>query len=107
MLGDKQPLDLLLSGLLDPADEDWVDHDNWDTTEEETVDDDCVQVCAGMNGNSLQGAAGVGAAVANWIVKGYPPGDMLPFEVAEGEHKGRLAIAVKLRKPKPWFRRLL
>jgi hypothetical protein len=33
--------------------------------------------------------------------------DMLPFEVAEGEHKGRLAIAVKLRKPKPWFRRLL
>ena len=44
MLGDKQPLDLLLSGLHDPADEDWVDHDNWDTTEEETVDDDCVQV---------------------------------------------------------------
>jgi len=38
-------------------------------------------VCAGMNGNSLQGAAGVGHAVANWIVKGYPPGDMLNFEV--------------------------
>merc|ERR1719150_2889978 len=38
-------------------------------------------VCAGMNGNSLQGAGGVGKAVADWIVKGYPPGDMLNFEV--------------------------
>jgi len=38
-------------------------------------------VCAGMNGNSLQGAGGVGKAVADWIVKGYPPGDMLQFEV--------------------------
>ena len=34
-----------------------------------------------MNGNSLQGAAGVGKAVADWIVKGYPPRNMLPFEV--------------------------
>jgi len=38
-------------------------------------------VCAGMNGNSLRGAGGVGKAVADWIVNGYPPGDMLPFEV--------------------------
>merc|ERR1719309_1324338 len=38
-------------------------------------------VCVGMNGNSLQGAGGVGKAVADWIVKGYPPGDMLQFEV--------------------------
>merc|ERR1719147_465707 len=38
-------------------------------------------VCAGMNGNSLQGAAGVGKAVADWVIKGYPPGDMLQFEV--------------------------
>merc|ERR1719154_241974 len=38
-------------------------------------------VCAGMNGNSLQGAGGVGKAVADWIVKGYPPGNMLEFEV--------------------------
>jgi pyruvate dehydrogenase phosphatase regulatory subunit len=38
-------------------------------------------VCAGMNGNSLQGAGGVGQAVADWIVKGYPPGEMLQFEV--------------------------
>jgi len=38
-------------------------------------------VCAGMNGNSLRGAGGVGKAVADWIVKGYPPADMLQFEV--------------------------
>jgi len=38
-------------------------------------------VCVGMNGNSLQGAGGVGKAVADWIVKGYPPGEMLQFEV--------------------------
>jgi len=38
-------------------------------------------VCAGMNGNSLQGAGGVGKAVSDWIVKGYPPGNMLQFEV--------------------------
>ena len=34
-----------------------------------------------MNGNSLQGAAGVGQAVADWIVKGHPQRNMLPFEV--------------------------
>ena len=34
-----------------------------------------------MNGNSLQGAAGVGQAVADWIVKGYHQRNMLPFEV--------------------------
>merc|ERR1719296_664408 len=38
-------------------------------------------VCAGMNGNSLQGAGGVGKAVADWIVTGKPPGNMLQFEV--------------------------
>jgi len=38
-------------------------------------------VCAGMNGNSLQGAGGVGKAVADWIVKGYSPAGMLQFEV--------------------------
>ena len=30
-----------------------------------------------------------------------------PFEVPSGEYKGRLAIAVRLTKPKPWYRRLL
>ena len=36
-----------------------------------------------MNGNSLQGAAGVGKAVANSIVLGHPSdsGDMLPFDI--------------------------
>ena len=34
-----------------------------------------------MNGNSLQGAGGVGKAVADWMVNGYPSGDMLQFEV--------------------------
>ena len=38
-------------------------------------------VCAGMNGNSLQGAGGVGKAVADWIVGGFPPQEMLQFEV--------------------------
>ena len=33
-----------------------------------------------MNGNSLQGAAGVGEAVARWITDGRP-GDMLHFDV--------------------------
>lgn len=38
-------------------------------------------VCAGMNGNSLQGAGGVGRAVADWIVDGLAPKHMLRFEV--------------------------
>jgi pyruvate dehydrogenase phosphatase regulatory subunit len=38
-------------------------------------------VCSGMNGNSLQGAGGVGKVVADWICKGRPPGNMLKFEV--------------------------
>mgnify|MGYP001162937956 FL=1 len=39
-------------------------------------------VCVGMNGNSLQGAAGVGKAVADWIKNGRPPANCLEFEVA-------------------------
>jgi len=38
-------------------------------------------VCAGMNGNSLQGAGGVGKSVAEWMVTGKPPKQMLKFEV--------------------------
>lgn len=38
-------------------------------------------VCVGMNGNSLQGAAGVGKAVADWIVNGRPSVNCLEFEV--------------------------
>jgi len=29
------------------------------------------------------------------------------FEVPSGEYKGKLAVSVRLRKPKPWYRRLL
>jgi pyruvate dehydrogenase phosphatase regulatory subunit len=39
-------------------------------------------VCVGMNGNSLQGAAGVGKAVADWMVNGRSAGNYLEFEVA-------------------------
>ena len=39
-------------------------------------------VCVGMNGNSLQGAAGVGKAVADWLVHNRPPVNCLEFEVA-------------------------
>ena len=33
--------------------------------------------------------------------------DVRPFEVPSGEYKGKLAVAVSLRQPKPWYRRLL
>lgn len=38
-------------------------------------------VAVGMNGNSLQGAGGIGKAVADWIVEGDPTQELLPFEV--------------------------
>ncbi|KAJ3639735.1 hypothetical protein Zmor_003076 [Zophobas morio] len=38
-------------------------------------------VACGMNGNSLQGAAGIGKAVAEWIIEGEPTQDLLPFNV--------------------------
>jgi pyruvate dehydrogenase phosphatase regulatory subunit len=34
-----------------------------------------------MNGNSLQGAGGVGKAVADWMALGRSPGNMLNFEL--------------------------
>ena len=39
-------------------------------------------VCVGMNGNSLQGAAGVGKAVADWMVNGRACPGVQEFEVA-------------------------
>ncbi|XP_040573637.1 pyruvate dehydrogenase phosphatase regulatory subunit, mitochondrial [Lepeophtheirus salmonis] len=39
-------------------------------------------VCAGMNGNSLQGAGGIGKVLADWMTKDQPPPDILPFELA-------------------------
>ncbi|KAG8225026.1 hypothetical protein J437_LFUL000003 [Ladona fulva] len=39
-------------------------------------------VGVGLNGNALQGAGGVGRAIAGWIISGEPPrGDLLPFDV--------------------------
>lgn len=38
-------------------------------------------VCAGMNGNSLQAAGGVGKMVADWMVSGRPQGNMTNFDV--------------------------
>lgn len=39
-------------------------------------------VGVGLNGNALQGAGGVGRAIAEWIISGEPPrGDLLPFDV--------------------------
>lgn len=34
-----------------------------------------------MNGNSLQGAGGIGRAVAEWIIAGEPTQDLLSFDV--------------------------
>ncbi|KAL1492487.1 hypothetical protein ABEB36_010737 [Hypothenemus hampei] len=36
-------------------------------------------VACGMNGNSLQGAGGIGKAVSEWIIEGQPKQDLLPF----------------------------
>ncbi|KAK7864281.1 hypothetical protein R5R35_009540 [Gryllus longicercus] len=38
-------------------------------------------VAVGMNGNSLQGAGGIGRAVAEWLVEGEPTTELLPFSV--------------------------
>nr|XP_022914897.1 pyruvate dehydrogenase phosphatase regulatory subunit, mitochondrial-like isoform X1 [Onthophagus taurus] len=38
-------------------------------------------VACGMNGNSLQGAGGIGKAVAEWIIEGEPKQDLLPFHI--------------------------
>lgn len=38
-------------------------------------------VAVGMNGNSLQGAGGIGRAVAEWLIEGKPTQDLLPFNV--------------------------
>ncbi|XP_039301246.1 pyruvate dehydrogenase phosphatase regulatory subunit, mitochondrial-like, partial [Nilaparvata lugens] len=38
-------------------------------------------VAVGMNGNSLQGAGGIGKAVADWVVQGEPTQELLPFDV--------------------------
>ncbi|XP_069681446.1 pyruvate dehydrogenase phosphatase regulatory subunit, mitochondrial-like [Periplaneta americana] len=38
-------------------------------------------VAVGMNGNSLQGAGGIGKAMAEWIIEGEPTTELIPFSV--------------------------
>ncbi|XP_014235720.1 pyruvate dehydrogenase phosphatase regulatory subunit, mitochondrial-like [Trichogramma pretiosum] len=38
-------------------------------------------VACGMNGNSLQGAGGIGKEVAEWLIHGEAPAELLPFNV--------------------------
>ncbi|XP_015510109.2 pyruvate dehydrogenase phosphatase regulatory subunit, mitochondrial-like isoform X1 [Neodiprion pinetum] len=38
-------------------------------------------VAVGMSGNPLQGAGGIGKAVAEWMMKGEPAQELLPFNV--------------------------
>ncbi|XP_076057029.1 pyruvate dehydrogenase phosphatase regulatory subunit, mitochondrial-like isoform X2 [Oratosquilla oratoria] len=47
----------------------------------ETPEIDNYFVAVGMNGNCLQGAGGVGKAIAEWIIYGTPLMAMLPFDV--------------------------
>ncbi|XP_049762224.1 pyruvate dehydrogenase phosphatase regulatory subunit, mitochondrial-like [Schistocerca cancellata] len=47
----------------------------------ETPEVDNYFVAVGMNGNSLQGAGGIGKAVAEWIIEGEPTTELLPFSV--------------------------
>nr|XP_018910548.1 PREDICTED: pyruvate dehydrogenase phosphatase regulatory subunit, mitochondrial-like isoform X2 [Bemisia tabaci] len=47
----------------------------------ETPEVDNYFVAVGMNGNSLQGAGGIGKALAEWIVEGEPTQELLKFDV--------------------------
>lgn len=38
-------------------------------------------VAVGMNGNPLQGAGGIGKAIAEWIIEGQPTKEHLAFDV--------------------------
>lgn len=38
-------------------------------------------VASGMSGNPLQGAGGIGRALAEWIIAGEPSQDLLAFDV--------------------------
>lgn len=47
----------------------------------ETPEIDNYFVAAGMNGNSLQGAGGIGHSLAHWIIEGEPDIPLLDFDV--------------------------
>lgn len=47
----------------------------------ETPEIDNYFVAAGMNGNSLQGAGGIGHSLAHWIIEGEPDVPLIEFDV--------------------------
>jgi len=47
----------------------------------ETPEIDNYFVAAGMNGNSLQGAGGIGSSLAHWITEGEPDMCLIDFDV--------------------------
>ncbi|XP_056645731.1 pyruvate dehydrogenase phosphatase regulatory subunit, mitochondrial-like [Diorhabda sublineata] len=57
-------------------------------------------VACGMNGNSLQGAGGIGKAVADWIIEGKPKQDLLPFNVQRflNVHNSRLYLQQRTKE---------
>lgn len=57
-------------------------------------------VACGMNGNSLQGAGGIGKAVADWIIEGEPKQDLLPFILQRflNVHNGRHYLKQRIKE---------
>ncbi|XP_017770597.1 PREDICTED: pyruvate dehydrogenase phosphatase regulatory subunit, mitochondrial-like [Nicrophorus vespilloides] len=57
-------------------------------------------VACGMNGNSLQGAGGIGNAMAEWIIEGRPTKDLLPFHVQRylDVHNGRQYLQQRIKE---------
>lgn len=57
-------------------------------------------IACGMNGNSLQGAGGIGKAVAEWIIEGQPTQDLLPFNVQRflNIHNSRPYLKQRIRE---------
>ncbi|XP_065165300.1 pyruvate dehydrogenase phosphatase regulatory subunit, mitochondrial-like [Atheta coriaria] len=57
-------------------------------------------VACGMNGNSLQGAGGIGKAVAEWIIEGRPTQDLLPFNIQRflDIHGGRHYLQQRIKE---------
>lgn len=47
----------------------------------QTAEIDNLYVAVGMNGNSVQGAGGLGKELANWITRGEPESYVLPFDI--------------------------
>lgn len=57
-------------------------------------------VSVGMNGNSLQGAGGIGKAVAEWIIEGVPMTELIPFSVQRflDLHNNRQYLLQRIRE---------